>query len=61
MEEEEAVVKKKEEEDLQPRGGEGGRDRDGPRVGGVGESGGQLFFYLSLTLRHERTYTGSTK
>jgi len=58
--EEEAVVEKKEEEDLQPRDGEGG-NRDGPCVGGVGESRGQLFFYLSLTLRRERTYTGSTE
>lgn len=33
--------------------GEGG---DGLCVGGVGGSGGRLFFYLSLTLRRERTH-----
>lgn len=61
-EEEEAVVEEKEEEDLQPRrGGEGGKVGDGPRVGGVGGSGGRLFFYLSLTLRRERTHTGSVE
>lgn len=61
-EEEVAVVEEKEEEDLQPRrGGEWGEGSDGPRVGGVGGSGGRLFFYLSLTLRRERTHTGSVE
>lgn len=34
-----------------------GEDCDGPCVGGVGGSGGRLFFYLSLTLRRERAHT----
>lgn len=38
-----------------------GEDCDGPCVGGVGGSGGRLFFYLSLTLRRERTHTGSAE
>lgn len=59
--EEEAVVEEKEEEDLQPRRRGRGEGNDGPRVGGVGGSGGRLFFYLSLTLRRERTHTGSVE
>lgn len=60
--EEEAVVEEKEEEDLQPRRRGRGEGSDGPpRVGGVGGSGGRLFFYLSLTLRRERTHTGSVE
>lgn len=59
--EEEAVVDEKEEEDLQPRRRGRGEGSDGPRVGGVGGSGGRLFFYLSLTLRRERTHTGSVE
>lgn len=62
---EEPSVEEKEEEERtcnrrrRRRGrGEGG---DGSRVGGVGGSGGRLFFYLSLTLRRERTHTGSAE
>lgn len=59
MEKEEVVVEEKEEDFVTESRGRG-EDGDGPHVGGVERSGGRLFFYLSLTVRRERTHTGST-